>query len=80
MKKYRGKRRVLDYEYYELVLKPEAPEPAPYQGGTHASPRLHERRGHWRHLRSGKRVWVRNCLVGDPNRGVIEKDYRVVAH
>ncbi len=46
-------------------------------GGTHASPRLHERRGHWRKLESGRQVWVRDCLVGDPDLGVVEKDYKV---
>lgn len=44
--------------------------------GTHESPRLHWRRGHWRHLATGK-VWVRRCLVGDPARGFVEKDYRI---
>lgn len=34
--------------------------------------------GHWRHLHSGDVVWVRPCLVGDPKRGVVEKDYRVL--
>lgn len=35
--------------------------------GSHTgdgSPRLpHNRRGHWRNLRSGKRVWVRDCAI-----------------
>lgn len=47
------------------------------QGGTHASPRLHMRRGHWRTLQSGKKVFVREAIVGDPDRGVVEKDYRM---
>lgn len=47
------------------------------QGGSHASPRMHDRRGHWRTYRSGKRGWVKNCKVGDASRGVIFKDYRV---
>lgn len=49
------------------------------QGGTHASPRLHMRRGHWRTLASGKKVFVRESIVGDPDRGVVEKDYVVSA-
>ena len=65
------------FEWKEVVITPKVIEVQPYQGGTHASPRQHERRGHWRHLRTGKRVWVKNCLVGDPARGIIKHDYRV---
>lgn len=45
--------------------------------GAHKSPRMHERMGHWRHYKSGKRTWVKRCVVGDPNKGVITKDYNV---
>jgi hypothetical protein len=31
--------------------------------GTHASPRPHDRRGHPRHLKSGREVWVRACRI-----------------
>jgi hypothetical protein len=48
----------------------------------HESPRLHWRRGHWRVLHRGSefesRAWVRRCLVGDPSRGSVHKDYRIV--
>ena len=47
------------------------------RGGTHASPRWHIRRGHWRTLSDGKRVFVRECEVGDQARGGVVKDYRV---
>ena len=46
-------------------------------GGTHASPRWHIRRGHWRTLPNGRRTFVRECEVGDPDRGGVVKDYRV---
>ena len=49
-------------------------EPA---GGTHASPRWHIRRGHWRTLSNGQRVFVRECAVGDQARGGVIKDYRI---
>jgi hypothetical protein len=45
------------------------------QGGSHASPRWHVRRGHWRQLADGRRVFVRACEVGDPDQGGILKDY-----
>ena len=46
-------------------------------GGTHASPRKHQRRGHWRNHPNGKRVWVRDCWVGDATKGSVMKDYMV---
>jgi len=49
----------------------------PALGGTHASPRWHLRRGHWRQLADGRQVFVRQCEVGDPTRGGIVKDYTV---
>lgn len=47
------------------------------QHGSHASPRWHVRRGHWRTLIDGRRVFVRSCEVGDPVRGAVFKDYQV---
>ena len=47
--------------------------------GSHASPRWHIRRGHWRQLADGRRVFVRECEVGDASRGGVGKDYRVAA-
>lgn len=45
-------------------------------GGTHASPCQHLRRGHYRHLETG-RIWVNSCVVGDEENGVIRKRYGV---
>lgn len=45
--------------------------------GTHASPRQHWRRGHYRHYASGKVVFVDPMLVGDAKNGKIIKDYAV---
>ncbi len=47
--------------------------------GTHASPRWHIRRGHFRQLPDGRRIFVRECEVGDIARGGVIKDYRVAA-
>lgn len=62
------------YDWETIVIEPPAPKAAP-QGGTHTSPRWHERRGHWRTTRSGKRCWVRNCEVGDKAKGAVFHDY-----
>ena len=49
----------------------------PQTGGSHASPRWHIRRGHWRTLADSRRVFVRACEVGDATRGGVVKDYQV---
>lgn len=66
-------------EYKTLVLKIDAQRTSGKAGGgTHASPRVHLRRGHVRRLESGQRVWVQACVVGSTH-GMVLKDYRVSA-
>ncbi|MBC6445235.1 MAG: hypothetical protein GDA50_07410 [Alphaproteobacteria bacterium GM202ARS2] len=48
----------------------------PHQGGTHASPRCHRRRGHYRTL-GDRRVWIKQTTVGDDERGGVLSDYQV---
>lgn len=69
-------KKPLQYEWKTVVVEPKAAASTPI-GGTHASPRRHERRGHWRNLKSGKRVWVRNCWAGNAALGTVFKDYVV---
>ena len=68
------------WTWHQVDIVPErlvrASEPL---GGTHASPRWHIRRGHWRQLADGRRVFVQACEVGDPARGGVVKDYLVGA-
>lgn len=47
------------------------------QGGTHSSPRLHDRRGHSRRLPDGRIVWVKPCKVGSASLGAVFHDYEV---
>lgn len=77
-KQMKNGKKPSEYEWRTVKIKPPV-ERAEQKGGTHSSPRLHERRGHWRLCPSGKQVWVKSCLVGDPDKGVIEKDYKVEA-
>ena len=58
-----------------VVVKPSAPS-LNGNGGTHASPRQHQRRGHWR-KRGDKRFWVRQATVGKAENGIAFKDYQV---
>lgn len=43
--------------------------------GSHASPRMHLRRGHVRTLSDGRKIWVQHCIVGSKDDGIVEKDY-----
>lgn len=53
------------------------PAPGPALGEPHRRPpRLHFRRGHWRHYQSHK-TWINWQLVGDPDLGFVDKDYRL---
>jgi hypothetical protein len=44
--------------------------------GTGTHKRLHFRRGHWRHYEN-KTIWIKWTLVGDPDLGWVEKEYRL---
>lgn len=68
--------KVPAYDWRTVVIEPTAPR-RDSLGGTHASPRLHDRRGHLRRLKSGKNVWVKPCKVGDPSKGIVFHDYKV---
>lgn len=69
---------VRGWVWHQVAIDPARLRTAiPAQGGSHASPRWHIRRGHWRQLADGRRVFVRACEVGDPARGGIVKDYTV---
>ena len=68
----------LIYDWRTVVIEPKKAR-AESIGGTHASPRQHERRGHWRVTPSGRKVWVRNCTVGDAILGSVFHDYKVAS-
>jgi len=62
------------FSYWTLTLK-QSHIQGPPLGGTHASPRLHLRRGHIRRLSADRTVWVQQCVVGNKDRGMVHKDY-----
>lgn len=64
------------YDWHTVVIEPPKPKQE-HQGGTHASPRRHQARGHWRTYKSGKRGWVSECWKGDASKGTVFKDYVV---
>lgn len=65
------------YDWRTVVIEPLQPRQEG-KGGTHASPRQHDRRGHIRRLRSGKNVWVKPHKVGDASKGVVFHDYKIL--
>ena len=66
------------YETRVLTIKPnDTKRVSGIACGPHASPRQHLRRGHIRRLENGN-IWVNSCVVGDPTKGVINKQYAVV--
>lgn len=64
------------YDWTTVYIEPSKPR-SEDKGGTHASPRLHDRRGHIRRLKTGKSVWVKAHKVGDASKGAIFHDYAV---
>ena len=64
----------LIYDWHTVKLEPNKPN-TEHQGGTHATPRRHQCRGHCRNCKSGKRVWVKDCWKGDASKGTVFKDY-----
>lgn len=70
--------KLRDYHVVVLNRKPR-PEPVPIELQAHSdrnSPRLHFRRGHYRHF-INHRTWINWQLVGDPDLGFVDKHYRL---
>lgn len=68
----RGKAPLFSYWTLQLDGKSERGED---RGGTHASPRVHLRRGHPRQYMPGKWTWVQAHAVGNRALGMVHKDY-----
>ena len=67
--------KVPTYDWTTIVIEPSKSR-SEHQGGTHASPRWHERRGHWRTIKkTGKKVWIKHCEVGNKALGAVFHDY-----
>ena len=72
---HKGKKPLVEFRLINIESKVSLPS-VPH--GSHASPRLHWRRGHWRTApKSGKKVWIDPMLVGDEENGKIIKDYAI---
>jgi hypothetical protein len=72
------------FEWVTSVIEPRTTAPALvlHRGGTHASPKPHERRAHFRRLKSGKSVLVRSTVINKDkmgDRGFVFHDYELSA-
>jgi len=73
----RGKLPLYDYHIVSLARRARTANPLPLDPDRHITRRrLHFRRGHWRHYEKHK-VWIEWMLVGDPDLGFIDKEYRL---
>lgn len=71
-----NKKPLIEFKLITIDGKKRDPIPV-VPHGTHAPPRQHWRRGHWRHYSSGKTVFIEPMLVGDEKNGKIIKDYAI---
>lgn len=74
MRRARGKAPLFTYKVLTIGKKKRK---STHQGGTHASPRSHLRRGYYRTSKTGKRHWVQPCMVKGETPGFVHKDYKV---
>jgi hypothetical protein len=72
----RGRLPTFDYHILNLAHRSRPSSLPPEQDSMRNSPRLHFRRGHWRHFETFK-TWINWMLVGDPDLGFIDKHYRL---
>lgn len=71
-----GKEPFYSYHVVSLAHRSRVANPLGGVGGATAQKRLHFRRGHWRHYEKFK-TWIRWTLVGNPDLGFIDKEYRL---
>lgn len=74
MRRALGKVPLFSYKVLHIGKKKRK---SAHQGGTHASPRSHLRRGYYRTSKTGKRHWVQPCMVKGETPGFVHKDYKV---
>lgn len=72
----KGKSPLLDFHTISLANRHRTARPLEHAVGERAKVRLHFRRGHWRHFATSK-TWINWMLVGDPELGFIDKQYRL---
>jgi len=82
LKQMRAKKKGIALEQYHTIKLPQHNDKRYIEHiGTHASPAMHVRRGHYRRLHRGtdkqRDVYVHPCIVGARENGIIKSDYKV---
>lgn len=70
-----NKKPIYEFKIAFVNGEPSSPRRA-YQGGTHASPTMHRRRGHFRKWKDTE-IWIESCVVGLAKNGITHKGYLV---
>lgn len=77
-KKRRKSKKLPLFEYHTLhIVQRNRSQMISNHSSDRNSPRVHLRRGHIRHLESGRSLWIQACIVGDKSKGIVLKDYVV---
>lgn len=63
--------------YHKLVLASKKVHKRKGSGHDGSTRAYHKRRGHFRRYQSGKVLWIKDMMVGDPTQGIVLKDYVV---
>lgn len=71
-----GKKPLYDYKVLEVSVPKQDFACTPGSGGG-TPKRAHMRRGHIRRYQSGKAIWIQPQMVGDSQRGFVDKDYAI---
>jgi len=71
----KGKKPIFEWRIIDVTAKHVMPENSAPTGRPHASPRRHVRRGHQRTLANGKKIWIKQMMVGKIEFGYIHHSY-----
>jgi hypothetical protein len=71
----KGKKPLFEWKVIDVTAKHVMPENSAPTGRKQASPRRHVRRGHQRMLPNGKKIWIKQMMVGKIEFGYIHHSY-----
>ena len=71
----KGKKPIFEWKVIDVTAKHVMPENSAPTGRKQASPRRHVRRGHQRTLANGKKIWIKQMMVGKIEFGYIHHSY-----